>query len=431
MSLRERPGRRRSVSIVAPHMTHSWRASSGTGNRCQRVSPHSGQRSPSMCPCAYPTRLPAMRLPLVIAFVIAALLPASAAARVIVVGTQTNAIALVDVATQQLAAQLDAGAPTGSATVAPDGRTAWVAAGTQVVALDPNARALGVRVDLGAPVGGLATSPRGGRVYAVMGQKLAVLDAGSLAVIRHVALHGAALGPLAVSRDGALAAVPLARSRVAIVALGAMRTLRRVKVARDAGAAFDARGLLWVSSSAGRLYPVRPYAKRKAVGKPLRLGRGVGGAVSASPDGRRLLVGAAATAPRASLVDPFGRHVHGLRAGPGPGRPGWSPDGIRAYLADGGAGALSVVSPLRGSRLGSIGLPPGSLPGGVVVQPGLATVPGTPGDDKLLGTRLRDLLEGYQGNDDLIGGGGQGGPPRRGGGHPPAGRAPPPPPAGG
>src|SRR4051794_15586948 len=183
-----------------------------------------------------------------------------------------------------------------------------------------------------------------------------------------------------------------------------MRTLRRVKVKRAAGAAFDASGRLWVSATNARLYPVHPYVRKKAVGRPLKLGRGVGGAIATSPDGRRLLVGAAATAPRASLVDPFARKVHGLRAGPGPGRPGWSPDGIRAYLADGGAGALSVVSPLRGSRLGSIGLPPGSLPGGVVVQPGLATVPGTPGDDKLLGTRLRDLLEGYGGNDTLSGG---------------------------
>src|SRR5204862_4203832 len=140
------------------------------------------------------------------------------------------------------------------------------------------------------------------------------------------------------------------RSKVALVALGAMRTLRRVKVRRAAGVAFDARGLLWVSATDSRLYPVHPYQRRKAVGKPLRLGRGVGGAVSASPDGRSLLVRAAASAPRASFVDPFARRVHGLRTGPGPGRPGWSPDGIRVYLADAGAGELSVVSSLRRSR---------------------------------------------------------------------------------
>ncbi|HEY3021851.1 MAG TPA: hypothetical protein VGJ32_16750, partial [Solirubrobacteraceae bacterium] len=340
---------------------------------------------------------------LLIALTLLAALPAPAGARVLVVGTGTNMVALVDVATGGLAAQLDAGAPTGAVAVAPNGRTAWVAAGTQVVGIDPNARALGARTDLGAGVGGLAVSPRGGRVYAVTGDRLAVLDATTLARLRTIRLHGDAVGPLGVSRDGTLAAVPLARSRVALVALGAMRTLRRVKVRRAAGAAFDARGLLWVAATNARLYPVHPYVKRKPVGRPLHLGRGVGGAVAASPDGRRLLVGAAARAPRAALVDPFGRRVHGLRAGAGPGRPGWSPDGIRAYLADAAAGELSVVSPLRGSRLGAIGLPPGWLPGGVVVQPGLATVPGTTADDRLLGTRLRDLLEGYAGNDTLEG----------------------------
>src|SRR3954451_35517 len=139
-----------------------------------------------------------IRHAVIAALALLAALPAAARARVLVVGTGTNQVALVDVATNQVAAQLDAGAPTGSVAVAPDGRTAWVAAGTQVVALDPNARALGVRADLGAPVGGLPPSPRGGRVYAVMGDRLAVLDAASLAIIRHIALHGDALGPLAV-----------------------------------------------------------------------------------------------------------------------------------------------------------------------------------------------------------------------------------------
>src|SRR4051812_4007838 len=183
-----------------------------------------------------------IRHAVITALALLAALPAAAGARVLVVGTGTNQVALVDVATNQVAAQLDAGAPTGSVAVAPDGRTAWVAAGNQVVALDPNTRVLGLRADLGAPVGGLGVSPRGGRVYAVVGDRLAVLDAKTLAVLRHVPLHGDALGPVAVSRYGALAGVPLARNRVAVVALGAMRTLRRVKVKRAAGAAFDASG---------------------------------------------------------------------------------------------------------------------------------------------------------------------------------------------
>src|SRR3954452_16609824 len=135
-----------------------------------------------------------IRHAVITALALLAALPAAAGARVLVVGTGTNQVALVDVATNQVAAQLDAGAPTGSVAVAPDGRTAWVAAGTQVVALDPNARTLGVRSDLAAPVGGLATSPRGGRVYAVIGDRLAVLDATTLTRLRTIRLHGAALG---------------------------------------------------------------------------------------------------------------------------------------------------------------------------------------------------------------------------------------------
>src|SRR3954453_24177115 len=151
-----------------------------------------------------------IRHAVIAALALLAALPAAARARVLVVGTGTNQIALVDVATNQVAAQLDAGAPTGSVAVAPDGRTACVAAGTQVVAIDPNPRTLGLRAELGAPVGGLGISPRGGRVYAVLGDRLAILDATSLQRLRTVPLHGDGLGPLAVSRDGALAAVPLA-----------------------------------------------------------------------------------------------------------------------------------------------------------------------------------------------------------------------------
>src|SRR5213078_3265738 len=126
-----------------------------------------------------------------------------------------------------------------------------------------------------------------------------------------------------------------------------------------AGVAFDARGLLWVgdrlAAVPGAPLPAPQGGRQAAASRARRRRSGLGGA--------------AARAPRAALVDPFAKRVHGLRTGPGPGRPGWSPDGIRAYLADAGAGDLSVVSPLRRSRLGAIGLPPGWLPGGVVVQP--------------------------------------------------------------
>src|SRR3954463_9589004 len=145
-----------------------------------------------------------IRHAVITALALLAALPAAAGARVLVVGTGTNQVVLVDVATNQVAAQLDAGAPTGSVAVAPDGRTAWVAAGNQVVAIDPNTRALGVRADLGAPVGGLGVSPKGGRVSAVRGARLAILDARTLKLLHTARLLGTAVGPLAVSRFGAL-----------------------------------------------------------------------------------------------------------------------------------------------------------------------------------------------------------------------------------
>jgi hypothetical protein len=261
---------------------------------------------------------------LLTALAVLAAVPAAASARVLVVTTGTPEIALVDVATRALAARLDAGLPTRAVAVAPDGATAWVGAGPQVVALDPNLRVLGAaRADLGADVLALAASPRGGRVYALLADRLVILDARTLARLRSVPLRGQAIGTLAISRDGALAAAPLAGNRVAIVALGAARLLRRTRVRRAAGAAFDARGRLWVSASDARLYPVRPYARRKAVGKSLKLGRGVGGAIAASPNGARLLVGAAGSAPRAAFVDVGARRARGLRTGRGPGVPAW------------------------------------------------------------------------------------------------------------
>src|SRR4051812_18046086 len=308
-----------------------------------------------------------MRAPLLAVLALLCAAP-PAAARVLVVGTGTPQVALIDVATSRAVAGLDASAPTGAVAMAPDGRTAWVTAGTGVVALDPNARALGARADVGGPVSGLASSPQGGRVYALTGTQLVVLDGATLARVRSIGLRGTAIGPIAVSPDGALAAVPLARSRAAIVDLGRGRLRRRVKVPRPRGAAF-AGGLLWVASARGRLYPVRPYVHKKAIGKPVRLPRGVGGGVAASPDGGRLLVASAGPVGKAALVDLASKDVHGLRIGAGPGAPSFSSDGVRAYVADRGAATISVISPLRRHRLRSIALAPGPVPGGPGLPP--------------------------------------------------------------
>jgi Ca2+-binding RTX toxin-like protein len=341
----------------------------------------------------------------------AALLGAAPAhARVALVATGTNEVALLDVTTNQVVARPPLPGRSRAVAVTRDGRRAFAAGGNAVGAFDlglvPAAPLPGTvpfvvaTRDLGAPAVGVAVSPGGASAYAVAGRRLFVLDARTLAVRHTVALHGSAAA-LALSREGSLAAVVLNKGRVAMVAVRAPRLLRRVKVKGATGVAFDASGRAWVSAR-GRLYAVRA-GKRKPEKHPLRLGRRVDGAVSASPEGTTVAVGAAVGADTAALVDVVGRHVRRFRSGRGPGAPGWSPDGVRVYLADGGGASLSLVSPFAHRRLGSIALP-GTAPVGVVVQPGLARVQGTDAPDAITGTRLRDLIAGFGGDDTLRGG---------------------------
>src|SRR5260221_199969 len=88
-----------------------------------------------------------------------------------------------------------------------------------------------------------------------------------------------------------------------------------------------------VAASRGGRLAVIARGARKPDPRPLELGRGVGGAVAASPDGSVLAVGAAAGGARAALVGVAARDVRRFRSGRGPGAPGWSPDGARVYLA--------------------------------------------------------------------------------------------------
>jgi Ca2+-binding RTX toxin-like protein len=354
----------------------------------------------------------------------AALLDAApAAARVAIVATGRNDVALLDVVTGGVVARPALPGPSRAVAVSRDGRRAFVAAGTWVAALDLRAiaaegaqtlgggtggappGAIGAALppthEVGAEVTGVAVSPGGARLYAAAARRLVVLDTRSLRVLKRISLRGTA-GALALSRDGALAAAVLDGGRVAIVAAGPGKLLRRVKVPGAVGVAFDAGGRAWVSTANGRLVAIAPGA-RKTDPKPLKLGSGVGGAVAASPDGSVLAVGAAPGGARAALVDVAKREVLRFRSGQGPGAPGWSPDGARVYLAEGGSAGLSLVSPFSHQRIGSIRLP-GTVPAAVVVQPGLALVQGTAGADAITGTRLPDLIEGLAGDDRLAGG---------------------------
>jgi Ca2+-binding RTX toxin-like protein len=348
-----------------------------------------------------------------IALLIAAFGVPNAHARVALLATGTNDVALLDVTTNQVVARPTLPGPSRAVTITRDGRRAFVGAGNAVGAFDlgmvpaapipsppaPVPYTVATR-DVGAPVVGVAVSPGGASLYAAAGRRLLVLDARTLALRHTIQLRGTARA-LALSREGTLAAVVLDHGRVAMVAIGAPRLLRRVRVKGATGVAFDASARAWVTAR-GRLFAIRP-GKRKPEKHPLRLGKGVSGAVAASPEGTTLAIGAAAGAQTAALVDVGGRRVRRFRSGRGPGAPGWSPDAVRVYLADGGGATLSLVSPFAHRRLGSVALP-GTTPLAVAVQPGLARVQGSAAPDAITGTRLRDLIAGLGGDDTLRGG---------------------------
>ncbi|MDX6687371.1 MAG: Cytochrome heme domain, partial [Baekduia sp.] len=359
--------------------------------------------------------------------------PATAGARVALIATGTPDVAVLDVATGQVIRRIPLPGPTTAVAISPDGRTAFAAGGGVVVALDlrdpatittqvaaaapaaapgaiaasmdpPGAHAAATpapqTVAGGEPVTALAVSPGSARVYAVAGRRLVVLDARTLQPSGSVDLRGPALA-LAISRDGSLAAVPLATGKVAMVALGVPKLLRRVKVHAAAGATFAA-GRAWITTTGGRLRTI-PAGARTAT-KGIKIGKGAGGGVAASPDGTQLAIGAAPHGAKAAIVDLATLDVHAFKSAAGPGIPAWSPDGSRVYLADRGARTLSLASPYAHHRLGTVALPAGLAALGVAVQPGLALVLGTDAPDVLLGTRGPDLLEGLGGDDRLAGG---------------------------
>jgi Ca2+-binding RTX toxin-like protein len=342
------------------------------------------------------------RRSLLVAFALLAALPAGAHARVALLATGTNEAALLDVATGLVARRVALPGPTTAVAVTRDGRAGFVAGGGAILGLDLRGQAItGPRTvgDGVAAVAGLAVSPGGATLYAAAGRRLHILDAATLQPTGSLDLHGTALG-LAISHDGTLAALPLTGGRVAMVGLGERRLLRRIHVKGATGAGFAA-GRAWVTAR-GRLRPITPGARK--AGKGIKLGKGAGGGLAVSPDGLTLAVGAAPGGAKGALVDLRSGTVHGFRAARGPGMPAWSPDGSRVYVADRGAGTLSLVSPFAHRRLGTVALPAGLRPADVTVQPGLALVRGGDGDDTLLGTRGPDLLDGLGGADRLVGG---------------------------
>jgi Ca2+-binding RTX toxin-like protein/DNA-binding beta-propeller fold protein YncE len=347
--------------------------------------------------------------PLLLLTVLAAV-PA-ARARVAVVAAGRSEAILLDVVTNHVLARVALPGPATAVAMAPDGRRAYVAAGSVVAALDlsltPAVAESAVRIPaptvraLGGPVTGLARGTAAGPVVAVTGSRLVILDPAGLRVLGRVELHGAGRAP-ALTADGGTAAVPLAGGRVAIVAVGARRLVRRVKVEHALAAAFDRSGTAWVSTRTGRLFAIRPGAHKPAK-HPLDLHRPMGATLSPSPDHLRLVAGATGGQPVAGLIDLATRRVSRIHVGAGPGAAAWSSDATRIYVADRGGATLSLVSPYSRRRLGTVAFP-GEAPQGVAVQGGLARSAGSDAGDTVSGSRLPDYIEGLGGDDVLRGG---------------------------
>jgi len=214
-----------------------------------------------------------VRRTLAIAVLVALVGAACAQARVALLATGTNDLALLDVTTNLVVARPALPGPSRAVAITRDGRRAFAAAGNAVAAFDlgmvpaapiaspptPAAPFAVLTRDLGVPAVGIAVSPGGASVYAAAGQRLFVLDARTLAIRHRVRLRGTARA-LALSREGTLAAVVLTKGRVAMVATGAPKLLRRVRVKGATGAAFDVAARVWVSAPR-RLYLVRQGAR--------------------------------------------------------------------------------------------------------------------------------------------------------------------------
>jgi Ca2+-binding RTX toxin-like protein len=333
--------------------------------------------------------------------VMSAVMAPAVIARVALVATGTPELALIDVSTNEVVARLALPGPARAVVVSRDGQRGFVAAGTDVVVIDVNARTELLRAVVGVDqIADLVLSGTGATLYAIQGRRLVVLDAQTLAAGTAIELRGEG-GQLAVGLDGRLAAVALRSGRVAMVALESKRLLRHVRLADATGVTIDDSGRTFVTAR-GRLRTIRRGLHR-AQKRAIELPPGAGGGLALSPGRSRMAVGAAAGGAAAALVEVGSGAVRRLASGRGQGMPAWYPDGSRIVLADAGAGGVSFVSPFSRQLVRTVSLP-GTVPADVVVQPGLALISGTDGPDQLTGTRGRDRIEGL-GGDDLLRGG--------------------------
>src|SRR3954470_3437820 len=344
-------------------------------------------------------------LPVLLLF--ALLAPARAHARVVLVATGDGTATLTDVATNQVVARVPVGGGTRAAVAAPDGSRGYVAAGARVVGIDLATRLpVGEAALPGTPTA-LAVSADGLRLYAARPGALDVIDAPTFAVRGSIRLpRDSKPTSLAVSSDGARAAVVIDRRHVAIASLARFSLVKRVEVAAPSAVAFrPGQEDVWVASPGeenGRLVVFGPEGQFRG---RYGAGRAVGGAgLTFSPTGRFAVVGSN-PGEAVTVIFDVGRRrpVQRVRTGAGPGFPAWSQDRTRIYIGDRADGTVSVLSGLSFRRLTVQRLGPAARPAGVAVQPGVANVIGTPGNDVIKGTRGLDRIDGLAGDDRLAG----------------------------
>ena len=171
----------------------------------------------------------------------------------------------------------------------------------------------------------LAASDDGQRLYASRRGAIDVIDAPTMTVRASIALGAKASGAaLAISSDATRAVVVLDAKRVGVVDLVRFRLSRRVTLAGATGAAFAPTGpnAYVATSGRGGSRLIRLNTETGAVTRKIRLGKGLGGGVALTTDGRRAIVGAARGAAVTAVVPLRAGKLLRVHTGRGPGVPG-------------------------------------------------------------------------------------------------------------